>query len=119
MGASGSSLYNIYKALIRPLLEYGCEAFDSASDSIKNKLNRVQYQSLKICTGAICRTSLEKLQVECGDPPLQLRRDFLSNISMRNGLGSVMRLFRHVLMLMIRRCFINLNCYIRSGCSLS
>jgi ribonuclease HI len=82
-GASSSSLLNIYKALIKPLLVYGCEAFNSASDSVKNKLKKVQYQALRICTGAICRTSLSKLQVECGDPPLQLSWDFLSNIFSR------------------------------------
>lgn len=82
-GASSSSLKNVYMALIKPLLEYGCQAFDSAADSVKNKLNKVQYQALRICAGAISRTSLAKLQVECGDPPLQLSRDRISNIMSR------------------------------------
>ena len=79
-GANCSSLLNIYRALIRPVLEYGCEAFDSASDTVKNRLNGIQYKALKICTGALCQTSLTKLQVECGEPPLQLTREYLCNI---------------------------------------
>ena len=41
--------------------------------AVKDKLNSIQYQALKICVGAVSRTSLEKLQVECGVPPLALR----------------------------------------------
>ena len=73
-------LLRVYKALIRPILEYGAEAFDSASMAVKNKLNSIKYQALKICVGAVSRTSLEKLQVECGVPPLALRRTYLSKI---------------------------------------
>ena len=77
-GADGKLLYNLYRALIRSVLDYGCEAFNSAPKSIINKLNHIQYQALKICSGAICHTSLIKLQVECGEPPLHLRRQFLT-----------------------------------------
>ena len=77
-GADGPMLLRIYKALIRSILDYGCEAFNSASDSLKASLDSVQYKALKICTGAIKGTSLESLQVECGDPSLELRRDFLT-----------------------------------------
>ena len=69
----------INKALIRSILEYGCEAFDSASNTIKQKLDSIQYQALKICTGAIHGTALSSLQIECGEPSLQLRRNFNNN----------------------------------------
>lgn len=77
-GADGPMLLRIYKALIRSILDYGCEAFNSASDSLKVSLDSIQYKALKICTGAIKGTPLASLQVECGDPPLELRRDFLT-----------------------------------------
>ena len=67
-------------ALIRPILEYGSKAFDSASPTTKEKLNSIQYQALKICCGAIQGSPLYQLQIECGDPPLELRRKFLSTI---------------------------------------
>ena len=73
-GASGPLLLRVYKALIRLTLEYGVEAFDSASMAVKDKLTSIQYQAFKICVGAVSRTSLEKLQVKCGVPPSSLRR---------------------------------------------
>lgn len=79
-GADGPTLLRIYKSLIRPILEYGCEAFDSASDSLKANLDSIQYKALKICTGAIKGTSLVSLQVESGDPPLKIRRSFLTKV---------------------------------------
>ena len=77
-GADGKTLLQLYKALI---LECGCEAFDSASNTIKQKLDSVQYQALKICTGAIHGTALSSLQIECGEPTcsLQLHRNFNNN----------------------------------------
>lgn len=77
-GVDGKIMYNLYCALIRSVVDYGCESLASASKSVLSKLDSIQYQSLKICAGAICRTSLAKLQVECGDPPLYLRRDYLT-----------------------------------------
>ena len=77
-GSDSPTLVRLYKAIIRPVLEYGCEAFDSASKSVKSGLDSVQYQALKIATGAIRGTSLRDLQVECGDPPLHLRRKYLT-----------------------------------------
>lgn len=87
-GATCFSLLNVYKATIEPVLEYGCEAFDSASISVKNRLNSIQYQALKICAGAVNRTSLVKLQIECGVPPLQLKRNQLSAMFATNIYGN-------------------------------
>ena len=44
-GTDCKTLYQFYNALIKPVLEYGCEAFDSASDSLKQKLNSIQYRA--------------------------------------------------------------------------
>jgi hypothetical protein len=77
LGADGALLLRLYKALIRPILDYGCEAFDSTTDSLKAHLDSIQYKALKICTGALRGTSLISLQVECGEPPLKFRRKLL------------------------------------------
>ena len=79
-GTDCTTLLRIYKALIKPVLEFGCEAFNSASNSCKHKLDSIQYQALRICTGALYGTALNALQVECGEPPLQLRRNFLCQL---------------------------------------
>lgn len=73
-GASKASLLLIYRALIRSVLEYGAIAFDSATDAQKRRLDAIQYQALRIATGAMTSTSLAALQIETGEPPLQIRR---------------------------------------------
>lgn len=77
-GSSSKSLLMVYRALIRSLIDYGCEAYDSASPSVKKPLDSIQYQALRICAGALPLTSLESLQVELGEMPLDLRRQMLA-----------------------------------------
>ena len=74
-GADKKSLLHIYQALIRSILDYGCEAYHSASSSILAKLDRVQSYALRICCGAMKCSSIAALQVECGEKPLELRRE--------------------------------------------
>lgn len=73
-GSSSKSLIMVYRAYIRSLLDYGCEAYDSASDNVKKVLDSIQYQCLRICAGALPLTPLASLQVEMGEAPLDLRR---------------------------------------------
>ena len=73
-GKKTDILILVYKGLIRSILDYGCEAYDAASDTLKKKLDSIQYQALKTITGATHLTSLKALQVECNELPLQLRR---------------------------------------------
>ena len=74
-GASKKILITIYKSLIRSILDYGCEAFYSASQRVLKKLDQIQYKALKIACGTFKGTSLASLQVEYGDVPLELRRE--------------------------------------------
>ena len=67
----------IYKALIRSVFDYGCTAYNTASENVKDKLNKIQAQALRICCGAMKCTSISALQVECGEMPLRLRRESL------------------------------------------
>ena len=73
-GASRSSLLIIYKALIRSVLDYGSVAYDSATETQKRRLDSIQCQALRIATGSTRTTALAALQVETGEPPMQLRR---------------------------------------------
>ena len=63
-----------YRSLIRSVIDYGAIAYDNASESQLAKLDSIQYQALKISTGAMVATPLATLQVQCEEPPLQLRR---------------------------------------------
>jgi len=61
-------------SLIRYILEYGPVALDSMSNMNKRKLDTVQAEALRIACGAARGTSNAAIQVDTGEPPLQLRR---------------------------------------------
>ena len=67
-------MLTVYRVLIRSLLDYAAIALDSASRSVKARLDSIQYRALKICCGAMRGTALIALQGECGELPLELRR---------------------------------------------
>lgn len=60
--------------LIRSVIDYGCVAYRSASKTLLGKLDVIQAQALRICSGAFKTTSVPSLQVEMGEMPLELRR---------------------------------------------
>ncbi|XP_063416806.1 uncharacterized protein LOC134699047 [Mytilus trossulus] len=78
------TLRKIYIALIRSKIDYGCEVYNTASASIKKILDKVQTQSLRLCTGSMKSASLKALQVEMGDPPYEIRRKALITKSFLN-----------------------------------
>ena len=82
-GASKSSLLQVYRATIRSVLDYGCEAVDLGNERIKSFYEKIQAQALAICCGSMRGTSTASLQVECGDPPHDLRRQKLMKVSIR------------------------------------
>ena len=83
------SLITIYKAFIRPHLDYGDVIFDQAfNNSFHQRLESIQYNAALAITGAIRGTSKEKLYQELGFESLQSRRWFrklslLQNIKKR------------------------------------
>ncbi len=72
-GASCSALKTIYVALIRSVLDYGSVAYGSAAKSLLKKLDRIQAQALRVCSGAFKTSPVPALQ-EMGEMPLALRR---------------------------------------------
>ena len=64
----------IYRALIRSKIDYACQAYDTASDTAKKELDKLQAAALRIACGAMKSTAISSLQVECGEMPLELRR---------------------------------------------
>ena len=70
-----SALITIYKAFVRPYLDYGNILYDQAYNmSFHHKLESIQYNACLAITGAIRGTSKEKLYQELGLESLQLRR---------------------------------------------
>ena len=67
-------ILTIYKAFLRPHLDYGDTIYDQAyNDSFHQKLKSIQYNATLAMTGAIRATSLEKLYQELGLESLQQR----------------------------------------------
>ena len=52
-GADMSSLRTLYVGLIRSVLDYGCVAYGSAAKTHLGKLDVIQAQALRICSGAV------------------------------------------------------------------
>ena len=72
---SRSALITIYKAFVRPYLDYGDILYDQAYNmSFHHKLESIQYNACLAITGAMRGTSKEKLYQELGLESLQLRR---------------------------------------------
>ena len=69
-----AALITIYKAFIRPHLDYGDILYDQAYNmSFHQKLESIQYNACFAISGAIRGTSKEKLYQEIGLESLQLR----------------------------------------------
>ena len=72
---SRKSLIKIYKAFLRPLIDYGDIIYDqSQNEPFCEKLESVQYKAALAITGAIQGSSREKLYQELGLESLKLRR---------------------------------------------
>ena len=69
------ALITIYKAFIRPHLDYGDVLYDQAfNNSFHAKMESIQYSACLAITGAIRGTSREKIYQELGLNSLQLCR---------------------------------------------
>jgi hypothetical protein len=67
-------LETLYKAMIRPLLEYGDVIYDGSAESHTKRLEDVQRDAAITCTGAYKHTKHSNLLDELGWPPLSYRR---------------------------------------------
>lgn len=69
----------LYNALIRSLLDYGTFLLEPGSTIAFKNLDSIQSKALRLVSGAMKSSPINALQVECVDPPLQLRRQYLSD----------------------------------------
>ena len=73
-GASNKALLAIYRALMRSRLDYGSQAFYTASKTQLQRLDQIQSKCLRLSCGAFCSTAVNALQQDCGEMPLHLKR---------------------------------------------
>lgn len=73
-GADKLTLIKLYTTLIRSKIDYGCQAYNSASKNQLKRVERIQNAALRIATGAYKGTPTLSLNVECNITPIDLRR---------------------------------------------
>ena len=70
-------LLRIYRALIRPILEYGCEVYGTAPSGQLLKLDPIHHKGLRICLVAYRTSPIESLYVLADELSLTRRRQML------------------------------------------
>lgn len=73
-GAERLTLHMIYRAMIRPILDYGSFVFGAARKTALTKIDIIQAKALRICSGAFKTTPIPALLVEMNETPLNIRR---------------------------------------------
>lgn len=76
-GAHPFSQKLLYNALIRSQMDYGSFILEPCNKTAIRTLDLIQSKSLRIITGAMKSSPINSLQVECCEPPLHLRRQYL------------------------------------------
>ena len=71
-----STLENLYKTLVRPILEYGNIIYTNLSQALNKKLEDCQRSATVLCTGALQITSYNLLLTELGWDSLLNRRKY-------------------------------------------
>lgn len=69
----------LYNAIVRSHWEYGCFLLNLCNKSGQDKIFKIQSKCLRIILGAMKSSPINAMQVECGEPPLNIRRQFLSD----------------------------------------
>nr|XP_037870303.1 uncharacterized protein LOC101744291 isoform X1 [Bombyx mori]XP_037870304.1 uncharacterized protein LOC101744291 isoform X2 [Bombyx mori] len=78
-GAHPATLRLVYNAVIRSVLDFGTFFLDPGNVAGFRKLDLMQSRALRIVSGAMKSSPVNALQIECCDPPLNLRRQYLSD----------------------------------------
>lgn len=69
----------LYNAVIRSVIDYGCYILEPCSKIALKKLDIIQSKCLRIILGAMKSSPNNAMQLECVDPPLFLRRQYLAD----------------------------------------
>ncbi|XP_063893690.1 RNA-directed DNA polymerase from mobile element jockey isoform X2 [Helicoverpa armigera] len=78
-GAHPYTMKLIYNALVRSILDYGSFVLIPCNRGALAALDRLQSQCLRIISGCMKSSPVNALQVECAEPPLALRRQYLAS----------------------------------------
>nr|CAH7717276.1 unnamed protein product [Callosobruchus chinensis] len=73
-GSDGQILLRTYRTMIRPKIDYGCNAYASARSLVLTPLDVIHNSALRLIFGAFRTTPVNSLYTESGEAPLYLRR---------------------------------------------
>ncbi|CAG4969984.1 unnamed protein product [Colias eurytheme] len=76
-GAHPFSQKLLYNAIVRSHFDYASFLLEPMNKRGIQCWDKIQSKSLRIVLGAMKSTAINALQIECGEPPLSLRRQFL------------------------------------------
>ena len=76
-GADRKTLKTLYLSLIQSTINYASFLYGETTNENQTKLNRIQYEGIRIITGALRCTRTTMLEAEAHLMPLDLRRHFL------------------------------------------
>ena len=77
-GADRQTLLHLYTALVKSKINYGAQVYGIPETKILNRLNPIQNECLRACTGAFKSSPAASLCVEAGVPPLKYARDIVT-----------------------------------------
>ena len=89
-GGDRKTLTLMYTSLVRSKIDYGSFLYATAKHTHLLKLDRVQYEAIRIIAGLLRATKVVQLEVEANIVPLEFRRDqlmmnyFINVIRIRN-----------------------------------
>lgn len=89
----------LYNAIVRSHLDYAAFIFEPCNRMGLEKLNLIQAKCMRIILGAMKSSPNIALQVECADPPLDLRRQYLSD----RFIGRIIQISSHPLLPLLQR----------------
>ena len=98
---SSKKLIQLYIGLVRPVLEYGCLAWQTATSHDLKPLEIIQKKALALCLKAPITSSREALEVASGIPPIDLR---LTEIAIREVAKINAKSTDHPLKLQLNQC---------------
>ena len=73
-GADTEIGMRLYKAVIRPKIDYGCIVYGAASETSLRSLDVVANEAMRITSGAFKTTPVSSMQIMNSEAPLELQR---------------------------------------------
>ena len=73
-GADRKTMLRLYKALVRPVIDYGSQVYDGGAAGVLKELEPLQNRFIRLATGAFRTTPVPALLTEADIQPLWLRR---------------------------------------------